>query len=230
MRITEVFYSIQGEGALTGVPSVFIRTAGCNLHCRWCDTPYSSWKPEGEEMAVDKVLSLAAAHPTRFCVITGGEPMIAQGIQELAARLTGVGKHVTIETAGTVLPGEIACGLASLSPKMGNSTPGADVPAKVREQHEKTRLNLPALQAWVDRYEYQFKFVIQAGTDVDEVIALLASLTCRVPPERVLLMPEGRTDDQISARAPVVVDACKRHGFRYCDRLHIRLFGNKRGT
>jgi 7-carboxy-7-deazaguanine synthase len=230
MKITEVFYSVQGEGSLTGVPSVFVRTAGCNLHCRWCDTPYSSWKPEGEEMTVDQALALVTPHPTRFCVITGGEPMIAPDIHGLAARLVKAGKHVTIETAATVPPGGISCSLASLSPKMSNSVPGGDVSLKVRTRHEETRLNLEALRMWMDGYEYQLKFAIQSCADVDEVVPFLTSLGRTIPPERVMLMPEGNTVNKISEHTPVVLDACKRYGFRFCDRLHLRLFGNKRGT
>ena len=123
MRISEIFYSIQGEGELTGVPTVFIRTSGCNLRCRWCDTPYASWKPEGEERNLEEILHEVRKHPARHCVLTGGEPMVAKGIHELAAALRLEGKHITIETAGTVLPGGIACDLASLSPKLSNSTP-----------------------------------------------------------------------------------------------------------
>src|ERR1700733_342651 len=75
MRISEIFYSVQGEGILAGVPSVFIRTSGCNLRCSWCDTPYTSWKPEGEDLTLDAVIEQATAFPTaRHIVITGGEP------------------------------------------------------------------------------------------------------------------------------------------------------------
>src|SRR5580704_13278823 len=75
MKIAEIFYSIQGEGVLAGVPSVFVRTSGCNLRCKWCDTPYTSWKPEGEEMTVDAILDKVRDYPALFAVVTGGEPM-----------------------------------------------------------------------------------------------------------------------------------------------------------
>ena len=104
MLISEIFYSVQGEGELTGVPSVFIRTSGCNLRCRWCDTPYASWNPEGTEMSIDQILAEVEKHPAAHVVLTGGEPMVARGIHELAARLRAVGKHITIETAGTIAP------------------------------------------------------------------------------------------------------------------------------
>src|SRR5207249_10915638 len=125
MHISELFYSIQGEGELTGVPSVFIRTSGCNLRCTWCDTKYASWQPEGADVSLDDIIAQVVKHPVTHCVLTGGEPMIAKQIHELARRLHELGKHITIETAGTIAPCGIACDLASLSPKLGRSTPRA---------------------------------------------------------------------------------------------------------
>ena len=83
LKIAELFYSLQGEGALLGVPSFFIRTSGCNLRCAWCDTPYTSWQPEGAELSLDQILDEVRAHPMRHVVVTGGEPMIAPGIIKL---------------------------------------------------------------------------------------------------------------------------------------------------
>src|SRR5215213_2673976 len=109
MRIAEIFLSIQGEGKRMGLPSVFVRVSGCNLRCQWCDTPYASWSPEGMETSVEAILNEVALRPTRFCVVTGGEPMVAKGIHELLAGLRSAGKHITIETAGTVAPDHVAC-------------------------------------------------------------------------------------------------------------------------
>ena len=87
MLISEIFFSLQGEGELAGVPSVFVRTSGCNLRCNWCDTPYASWNPEGTAMTVEEIVTAVGRFPARHAVLTGGEPMIAPGIKELAARL-----------------------------------------------------------------------------------------------------------------------------------------------
>ena len=125
MLISEIFYSIQGEGVLTGVPSVFVRTSGCNLRCNWCDTPYASWNPEGEQRSVAQVLAEIQNHPAKHVVLTGGEPMIAKDIAVLAKAIRTIGHHITIETAATVMPEGIACDLASLSPKLLNSAPDA---------------------------------------------------------------------------------------------------------
>src|SRR3954452_7149233 len=102
MRIAEIFYSIQGEGRLAGVPSVFIRTSGCNLRCVWCDTPYTSWEPEGEEKTVDEIVAEAKRYAARYAVVTGGEPLIAREIAELTQGLKSEEFHITIETAATV--------------------------------------------------------------------------------------------------------------------------------
>src|SRR5215831_16384331 len=107
MLISEIFYSIQGEGELTGIPSVFIRTSGCNLRCNWCDTMYASWEPEGKEMSTEEIVTETDKYPARHFVLTGGEPMVAKGIHDLANALSRKGKHITIETAATVAPGGI---------------------------------------------------------------------------------------------------------------------------
>src|SRR6185369_15469098 len=105
MLISEIFYSLQGEGELTGVPSVFVRTSGCNLRCSWCDTPYASWNPEGEQQSVAQIMAAIEAHPVaRHVVLTGGEPMIAKDIRALAAAIKETGRHITIESAATIAP------------------------------------------------------------------------------------------------------------------------------
>ena len=83
MLISEIFHSLQGEGELAGVPSVFVRTAGCNLRCTWCDTPYSSWSPEGTQMGVAEIVAEVSRHPARHVVLTGGEPMLAPELPAL---------------------------------------------------------------------------------------------------------------------------------------------------
>ena len=140
MMISEIFHSIQGEGILAGTPSVFVRTSGCNLRCNWCDTPYASWDPQGEELSLDRIVTEVLALESRHCVVTGGEPMIASGITDLAARLATEGRHLTIETAGTIAPDGIFCDLASLSPKLSNSKPDHRLPESWQKRHERDRL------------------------------------------------------------------------------------------
>lgn len=228
MRISEIFYSLQGEGRLAGTPSVFIRTSGCNLRCVWCDTPYTSWRPEGPSWPIDRILRAVEKHPTRHVVITGGEPLLAGEIEMLTQELKRRKKHITIETAGTIFK-PVRCDLMSLSPKLANSTPWRREKGKFARMHEERRLNLPVLQKYLDGYDYQLKFVVEEQKDFAEIRALLDQLT-NVDSSRVLIMAQGISKKQLAARARWIVGLCLRHGFGFTPRLHIELFGNRRGT
>jgi 7-carboxy-7-deazaguanine synthase len=230
MLISEIFYSLQGEGELTGVPSVFVRTSGCNLRCAWCDTPYASWNPEGEPRTVAAIVAEVQNHPAHHVVLTGGEPMIAKEIHELATELKRLDYHLTIETAATVAPDGIACDLASLSPKLLNSAPDATQHATWRKKHEATRWKPDVVRSWLDGYSCQLKFVVAAPSDVEELAGMLASLHRDIPPHKVLLMPEATTLPKMRERADWLGEICKARGYRYAHRLHIELYGNRRGT
>ena len=229
MRIAEIFHSIQGEGRLAGVPSVFIRTSGCNLRCQWCDTPYASWKPEGPEMSVEEILHKVSGWNCRHVVLTGGEPMIAPDLPALATELHKAGKHITIETAASIPPQGIACDLASLSPKLSNSTPPAERDPAWAKKHEETRLHPDVIAEWIKNYEFQLKFVVSSEKDLKEIKDLFLHLP-PVPLDRILLMPEGTDTKTLASRTPWLVEICKREGFRFCPRLQIELFGHTRGT
>jgi 7-carboxy-7-deazaguanine synthase len=163
-------------------------------------------------------------------VLTGGEPMIAKDVHVLAAELKATGRHLTIETAATVAPDGIACDLASLSPKLLNSDPDPLAHAAWRRKHEATRWQPDVVRAWVDRYAYQFKFVVARPEDVDELEHMLAALHREIPRHKVLLMPEATSLDRMRERAAWLGDLCKARGYRYAHRLHIELYGNRRGT
>jgi len=229
MRIAEIFHSIQGEGLLAGVPSIFIRTSGCNLRCHWCDTPYASWKPEGPEMSIEEILKKISEWNCNHIVLTGGEPMIAPDLPELATVLKKQKKHITIETAGTIFPNGIPCDLASLSPKLSNSTPSPERNPAWNKKHEATRLQPEVISEWIRKYPFQLKFVVSSEKDLAEIKDLLSRLP-PVPFHQVLLMPEGIDSKTLASRSPWLVEICKREGFRFCPRLHIELFGHKRGT
>jgi len=232
MLVSEIFHSVQGEGTLAGIPSVFVRFSGCNLRCAWCDTPYASWKPTGQNSLPSEILARMDSFPgrVRHAVLTGGEPMAAVRIQDLAAELRRRGWHITIETAGTISPNGIACDLASLSPKLRHSTPAAGtLPDAWIHRHERRRLQPEILSQWIRGHQVQLKFVIAGAADLTEIHELLAQLP-DIPKEQILLMPEGITREAILARAPEVAELCKQFGYRFCDRLHIHLYGNTRGT
>jgi len=231
MRISEIFHSIQGEGSLTGVPSVFVRTSGCNLRCTWCDTPYASWHPEGDELPIPEIVRRVSEFRADFVVITGGEPMIARGIHELSSALREAGMHITIETAGTVAPNGIACDLASVSPKLANSTPAeGTIDTAWIARHESTRLNPEIIQQWFTIPDYQLKFVVSEPSNLKEIQALLSSIPCAIPSHRIQIMPEGTTPAVLLQRQREWVEICKTFGYRLNHRLHVDLFGNTRGT
>jgi 7-carboxy-7-deazaguanine synthase len=227
MKISEVFATIQGEGVLTGVPSLFIRTSGCNLRCHWCDTPYTSWAPEGDDWPLDRLLAWVGNFPAyRHVVLTGGEPMIQPELPALTRALHARGLHITIETAGTV-EADAVCDLMSISPKLANSTPWERDPQWAK-RHEEARMNLPALRSLVRNYEYQLKFVVEKEGDLPEIQSLVRELNA--PPGKVLLMPEGLDDSTLRARSQWLVELCKAHGYRFCPRLHIQIWGARRGV
>ncbi len=230
LPVSETFRSVQGEGKLTGVPSFFVRLSGCNLRCRWCDTPYASWKPEAEQRSIGALIDESVASGVRHVVLTGGEPLIFEGAGALCAGLRARGLHVTIETAGTVAP-EVRCDLMSISPKLSNSTPwddARDPEGTWAKRHEERRLNVEAIGRLMGLGEdRQLKFVVCGTADLAEIDALVGQVKARA--EDVMLMPEGVRPPG-REQTDWVVQACVERGWRYCQRLHIVLFGNTRGT
>jgi 7-carboxy-7-deazaguanine synthase len=256
MRIAEIYSSLQGEGLLTGTPSVFIRASGCNLRCWFCDTPFTSWQPEGEDLSVDEIMrrvdgsnvAWASAHANgdepfvsrglkpmlqsnsgvHHAVLTGGEPMLFAEAIPLTQRLRESGFHITIETAGTLnLP--VECDLMSISPKLSNSTPAAERDERWRRRHEQTRHSPEVIHRLIIEYPYQMKFVIDAPSDCDEVETYLAEFP-EINRSRVLLMPQGTSVAELEARREWLEPLCRRQGFIYCPRRHIEWYGHVRGT
>ena len=228
MKIAEIFYSIQGEGSLAGVPSVFIRTSGCNLRCTWCDTPYTSWQPEGRDFSVEQILEQVAGFSSaQHVVITGGEPMIAPEIVALTRQLRNAGRHITVETAGTIYT-PVACDLMSISPKLSNSTPRDREGGRWAAQHERLRYQPDILRQLIANYSYQLKFVVQRVEDLQEIRLMVEALA--VAPQNVMLMPEGTTREAVQERGRWIAETCKSTGYRYSPRLHVDLWGDRRGV
>jgi 7-carboxy-7-deazaguanine synthase len=226
MKISEIFYSVQGEGTLVGVPSVFVRTSGCNLRCVWCDTPYTSWKPEGREMSEAQILAEVAAFPARHVVVTGGEPMILEQVVPLTHSLRAMGLHITVETAGTVFQ-PVACDLMSISPKLSNSTPTTREDGRWAQLHDRLRYQPEVLRRLMSSYEYQLKFVVSAPEDLAEIAAMLGDLGA--DRQKVVLMPEGTTAQVIQERGRWLAEIAKQELFRLSPRLHVDLWGDERG-
>lgn len=260
MNVNEIFGpTIQGEGVHTGEPSVFLRLNFCNLRCAFkggsiCDTPYTSHCPEaGNKMnfdeVADNVIELFETTKRPYechLVITGGEPMLQQeAIADLVYELRNRGYHnpVTIETNGTLAPIydlEKAV-FWSVSPKLKTSCcfKGTDVPEALRNAHERARINMNALDALTRNPQYQLKFVYSGPESVDEIKKIIDALieykrghNIYISPEdlNVMLMPEGINVEQLEKSSPGAVQACIENGWRFCDRLHIRIWGDKRAV
>ena len=222
----EIFYSLQGEGASAGTSTVFLRLAMCNLTCTWCDTKYTwDWQSYDYESEVvglsvqeveEKVLAFSCPH----LVITGGEPLMQQReLAPLAVSLRRQGFYSEVETNGTLVPQpEMVEAISqwNVSPKLDNS---GNRPGR-REVPE-------ALAAFREMDNAYFKFVIVEPGDVEEACRLVERY--EVPSKRVILMPEGVTRRDIETRGEWVAQACADNGFRFSTRLHVLLWGDKRG-
>ncbi len=234
LRIQERFVSLQGEGSLVGVPSTFIRVSGCNLRCVWCDSPATSWAPEGERVHLDKLVQSCRSGP-RHVVLTGGEPLLFPALATLSQRLRAAGHHITVETAGTVWLDDLCCDLLSLSPKLAHSTPWQrDPSAAIR--HERRRLDMPTLRRLLDTFPWQLKFVVHTdpqriSAELEEIESLLTDLGIATAERtQVLLMPETTAPRALPGCYRALVDICNSRGFRLGQRLHIELFGHTPGT
>lgn len=220
LLVSEVFDSIQGEGPTTGRPSTFLRLGLCNLRCAWCDTPYT-WKWDEFSMSdelrawsIDAVVERVAACSN--LVITGGEPMLQR--EALEALLQRVECRVEVETAGTIAPGALAGRVQqwNVSPKLASSGNPLDkrfVPDALAEL-----MQLPGAV---------LKLVISAN-DLDEAHALIAKLG--VEPPRVWLMPEGTDAETLRSAGAELAKVCVQHGYNLSTRLHVLLWGDRRGV
>ena len=230
IKIAEKFASIQGEGIQIGVPSLFIRFSGCNLRCAWCDTPYASWEPEGENYTLDELLEWVKEYPAiNEVVITGGEPFIFPALPTLVQRLKRIQKTVSIETSGTVYQ-KTDADLITISPKLLNSRPNPQRFPEWTKRHEASRINPSVLYKFVEQSRaVQLKFVLDSEEQLVEVQDILGQLPM-VSRDRVIFMPQCRNREELEEKTPWMMDFCLAHGYRFSDRLHIRRWDGQRGT
>lgn len=235
MKIAEIYASLQGEGLLAGTPSAFVRASGCNLRCRWCDTPFTSWEPQGDDMSAAEIIAAIRRLRRSHVVITGGEPLLFDDTITICDALRSEGVHVTVETAGTVLPAATAgrrfADLVSISPKLASSGPPTDTPGGWSTRHEAARRRDTVLTQLMAHGGWQLKFVVGSPADLDEALAWMAELGLRpggTPP--IFIMPEGVAAEQLAATTTWLSGACRRLGLRLAPRHHIAWFGHSRGT
>jgi 7-carboxy-7-deazaguanine synthase len=231
MRIAEIFRSLQGEGRLTGTESVFVRTSGCNLRCGYCDTPYASWSPEGQNLSIAEILEhverLRPDAPHPHAVLTGGEPMLSSELIPLSQNLQKNGWHITIETSGTLyLP--VACDLMSISPKLSNSTPSPEHDRRWRQRHTLTRHAPHIIRRLTSEFDYQLKFVIDTADDCREIETYLGEFPT-IDRRRIMLMPQGTDAVVLAEKAAWLQPYCDRNGLQFCPRQQIEWFGGQRG-
>lgn len=224
MKISEIFYSLQGEGALVAAPAVFIRVAGCPLRCRWCDTKYAWDERAADDVTIEQICDTTRQWPCRRIVVTGGEPMTNSDLPQLIRALRGFAEHITIETAGIVYVPHLPCDLMSISPKLSNSAPPdfSETPGQYK------RFDPDVLRRLISDYYYQLKFVIDCEPDLDEVLRALRQIG-PVRPGRVFLMPQAASRAEFLQKAPMVAEMCKSTGLSFGHRLHTLLYNAERG-
>lgn len=225
MVINELFYSLQGEGGLAGVPSVFVRLAGCPLRCHWCDTKYAWDFDAGDALTPRQILEKIRAYPAHFAVITGGEPMVQADIGELLCLLCENDYHLTVETAGINFIPDLPVTLMSISPKLSNSTPANPEQAV---EHESKRFDADVLNQLIEAYDYQLKFVADSPADLDEIAECLEQLR-NVNPANVYLMPQATELKDYLEKSRWLAGYCLQTGFAFSPRLQVMLWGGQRG-
>ncbi len=241
--IGELYTCLQGEGKYIGIPHILIRVSGCRLRCQFkdsfCDTPYASWKPEKGKFTLDDIVKFYEDNShIKHTMITGGGPT---SVPTLLKELCDIGKQfnhlVTIETEGSEFV-QTSAECISLSPKLPNSTPvpGTYMPyidrkvtEKDRLKHEKWRCNYDAMKQLIRNHsDYQLKPVISSEEDLEEVKYIQQVLD--VPDNKIWLMPEGLTEDELNNRRKWLMEIAINEGYNFTDRLHIIAYGDKRGV
>lgn len=221
--VSEIFDSLQGEGPSQGFPCTFLRLAGCNLTCVWCDTDYSwNWNKYDvrEQTSTEQVTTLAARFATsRRLVITGGEPLLQQRALEQLLDVLPASIPVEIETNGTLPPSAAMAARVdqwNVSPKLSHSGEPAA-----------RRLNVEALTAFRDTGRAWLKLVTQSAAEEAELGDIVNLVSW--PDERVYLMPQCRSSEELANLTPQIVNLAIGTGYKFTNRLHLQVWGGQRG-
>ncbi len=214
MRIVEIFCSIQGEGKFLGTPSLFIRLHGCNLYCKYCDTKYSWYRyvEKNLDEIYKEVKELLKKYKPQHLVITGGEPLLQQ--EEVISLINLIGEYfelIEIETNGTIMP------------KISNDKVFYNVSIKLSNSgvRYEDRIKEEVINYFNSIKNSIFKFVVKDLIDINEVRDLINRF--KIKKEKVYLMPLANNRDELEKISRNIAIQCILHGFKYSDRLHLRL-------
>ena len=243
LKVNEIFDTFQGEGSNIGMPCTFLRLSICNLHCKWCDTAYTwnfgkgdgveerfgsktyKMSEEVKDLETREVAKILKEHNVQNLVISGGEPMLQQAaliemFEHMRDHLAFFPKHIEIETNGTIpLWKNFDAWIAQIncSPKLASS--GNDLKARYRPE---------VLRAYRDTGKACFKFVVTSEEDLQEIIDIIEMVG--IPQDMVYLMPQGKTKEEQETFQAKVAEIATANGFNFSPRLHVLLYGNKRGV
>jgi len=218
--ISELFESLQGEGPYAGVPATFLRLFGCNLRCRYCDTAYSFLRDSEASSAERSVASLTVellATRARHLVITGGEPLLQAEALAVLVRQLAPSFRIEIETNGTLAPPIL----------LARPEPTFNVSPKLTNAGLELVPNVGVLAEFRDTGRAFLKLVVGSGEDLAEADRLISALSW--PKDRVVLMPEASSPEQLAARSQMVAEAALARQVRFSTRLHVSLWGGERG-
>ncbi len=225
IKVCEMFQSIQGEGILQGIPSVLIRLVGCNLSCDWCDTKDVLYKGNYFTLNEQELLERLSQYNSKYIIITGGEPTLFEQLGQLISVLQNRGYHITVETNGTINT-KIDCDLLSISPKLSNSIPKSIKSKEQREDYNQKRINIKAIRSYIRNNNYQIKFVVRdMQEDFDEIKELLDELG-EYDKERILIMPQAASIEQLNKVQAEIVRLCILNNMRYANRLQLQIWRN----
>lgn len=252
--------TIQCEGKMAGISTLFVRTAGCNLRCMWylpngevntCDTMQASFDTKLKtKVPVEKVCNTIVNNIGKMghLVISGGEPLLqAEALAEMVKMLkkTIPGLHVSIETNGTLYNEELACQLDffSISPKLHNAVPSPEKLAKTgrtipltSNNIDAARVNIEAIQLMINQAntspnkDFQLKFVVQEACETEEIEETFLSKLTGWKPSDIVLMPLGSTSDYLHQTRMTTIEAAISKGWRYSPRLQVNYFNGIAGV
>ena len=226
IKICEMFHSIQGEGILEGIPSVLVRMVGCNLSCDWCDTKDILQNGKYETYTEEELLERLSEYPCKRIIITGGEPLLFDQLENLIDILRKHGYHVTIETNGTIRT-DVHCDLVSISPKLSNSIPQTIKDEQELKLYNQKRINIDAIRWFMDNNNYQLKFVASnRQEDFDEIRGILNEIG-EYDEERVMVMPQADSIECLEEIQAEVARLCIENKFRYANRLQLQIWRNE---